>query len=78
MPGSKPRLLLLTRRGCELCEEFRGELERAFPGRFAVDEACVDDRPDWRQRYGLKIPVLLDEDGTLLCATKFDPAALGQ
>jgi hypothetical protein len=36
----------------------------------------VDDDPDWRRRYGLKIPVLLDAQGTLLCATRFDPETL--
>jgi hypothetical protein len=41
-----------------------------------VREACVDDDPDWQRRYGLKIPVLLDAQGTLLCATRFDPATL--
>jgi len=75
-PGSKTRLLLLTRPDCELCAEFRAELEQHFPGRFEVREACVDDQPDWQRRYGLKIPVLLDEQGTLLCATRFDPDAL--
>jgi len=73
---SKPALLLLTRPECGLCEEFREALEQAFPGKFEVREACVDDRPEWRQRYGLKIPVLLDEQGTLLCSTRFDPSAL--
>lgn len=73
---SKPALLLLTRPDCGLCEEFREALEQAFPGRFDVREACVDDDPEWRRRYGLKIPVLLDEDGTLLCATRFDPDCL--
>ena len=70
---AKPVLLLLGRPGCHLCEEFREELEQAFPGRFEVREACVDDRADWRERYGHKIPVLLDEQGALLCATRFDP-----
>jgi len=70
---SKPALLLLTRPECGLCDEFREALEQAFPGRFEVREACVDDRPEWRARYGLKVPVLLDEQGTLLCATRFDP-----
>lgn len=73
---TRPVLQLLGRPGCHLCEEFRDELERAFPGRFEVREACVDDRPEWRARYGLKIPVLLDERGALLCATHFDPEAL--
>ena len=77
MTSARPVLLLLTRPGCELCEEFRAELEQAFPNRFELREACVDDDPDWQRRYGLKIPVLLDQQGTLLCATRFDPASLG-
>jgi len=72
----KPVLLLLRRPDCHLCEEFRAELEQAFPGRFDVREACVDDKPEWRERYGLKIPVLLDEQGTVLCANRFDPEVL--
>lgn len=74
---SKRTLLLLTRPECGLCEEFREALEQAFPGRFELREACVDDDPTWQRRFGLKIPVLLDEDGRLLCATRFDPEALG-
>ena len=76
MTKNKRTLLLLTRPGCHLCEEFRDELEQAFPGRYQLREACVDDRPEWRERYGLKIPVLLDEQGELLCATRFDPESL--
>ncbi|MGH8442929.1 MAG: glutaredoxin family protein [Nevskiaceae bacterium] len=73
---TKPVLLLLGRPGCHLCEEFRDELEQAFPGRFELREACVDDLAEWRERYGLKIPVLLDEQGTFLCATRFDAESL--
>jgi len=73
---SRPVLLLLGRPDCHLCGEFRAELEQAFPGRFELREACVDDDPEWVRRYGLKIPVLLDEQGALLCATRFDPTAL--
>lgn len=76
MPKSKERLLLLTRPDCDLCAEFRAELEQAFPDRYEIDEACVDDRPEWRQRYGLKIPVLLDGHGTVLCSVRFDPEVL--
>ncbi|HUR40196.1 MAG TPA: glutaredoxin family protein [Verrucomicrobiae bacterium] len=73
---SKPRLLLLTRPECGLCEEFRVELEQAFPGRFEIEEACVDDDAEWARRWGLKIPVLLDSSGALLCATRFDADSL--
>jgi thioredoxin-like negative regulator of GroEL len=76
MKPTKPVLLLLGRPDCDLCEEFRAQLEQAFPGRFELREACVDDDPDWQRRYGLKVPVLLDGSGALLCATRFDPACI--
>ena len=67
-----PRLLLLSRPGCHLCEEFREALETAFPGHFELREACVDERAGWRIRYGTKIPVLLDDAGALICESFFD------
>ena len=53
--ADKPALLLLTRPDCQLCEEFREALEQAFPGRFAVREACVDDDPEWPGRKDLTL-----------------------
>ena len=70
--ATKPRLLLLTRPDCHLCEEFRAALEAAFPDKFDVVAADVDSKPVWQRRYGLKIPVLLDADGEVLCETRFD------
>lgn len=69
-------LTLLGRPGCQLCEDFREELEAVYPGRFTVQQACVDDRPDWKARFGTLIPVLLDVDGRIVCATRFDRDAL--
>ena len=74
---SKPKLLLLTRPGCHLCEEFREELEDAFPGRFELNERCVDDQPDWSSRFGREIPVLLDSKGQPVSRTRLDVAAVG-
>jgi len=76
MKPTKPVLLLLGRPDCDLCEEFRAALEQAAAGRFDIREASVDDDPGWHRRYGLKIPVLLDAQGVLLCATRFDPSVL--
>jgi hypothetical protein len=74
------KLLLLGRPGCHLCEQMLEELFTAFPGLVGqVGEAGVDSRDDWRQRYGLKIPVLLDAaDGTAVCVTRFDEAAVAE
>jgi len=70
-------LLLLGRPECHLCEDFEVEL-RAFLGAAPVriNHACVDDRGEWRMRFGLRIPVLLDEAGEVIAEGRFDPAAL--
>lgn len=70
-------LLLLGRPDCGLCEEFEAGL-RAFLGDAPVriDHACVDDRGEWRMRFGQRIPVLLDEAGEVVAEGHFDPAAL--
>ena len=70
-----PRLLLLTRPDCHLCEEFAEAFAARFPD-IALEVAGVDDRADWRDRYGSEIPVLLGPDGEVLCRTRFDPQAV--
>lgn len=70
------RLTLLGRPGCHLCEEFREELEAAFGARVTLIEGDVDSRPDWKAKFGLQIPVLLDESGALVCAVRFDEEAV--
>jgi len=69
------KFTLLTREGCGLCEEFEQELCLQFPA-LLFERAEVDSREDWRRRYGLKIPVLLDGRGDLVCATVIDVPAV--
>lgn len=71
------QLLLLGRPDCHLCEVFEAAL-LAHPdaGRYRIEHACVDDRGEWRMRYGRRIPVLLDEAGEVLGEGVFDPAVL--
>lgn len=69
------KFTLLTREDCGLCEEFEQALRCHRPD-VAVQLADVDASEDWRRRWGLKIPVLLDERGHLVCATVFDPASV--
>lgn len=72
------RLILLSRPGCDLCEEMEDQLRAAFAGLpFELRKAAVDSNPDWRRRYGLRIPVLLDEDGERLAEGHLDEDALG-
>lgn len=68
------RYLLLGRPDCHLCEDFEAEL-RAFLGSapHEIAHACVDDRGEWRMRFGRRIPVLLDESGEVVAEGRFDP-----
>lgn len=72
-----PMLTLLSRDGCGLCEEFVAAFASHFPVAFGqLEVADVDSRPGWQGRYGLLIPVLLDDEGTVICETHFDAAAV--
>jgi len=69
----KRRLLLLSRPGCCLCDELEEDLIAEFgAGAFELERADVDSRPDWQERYGRSIPVLLDEAGGVLSETRLD------
>jgi hypothetical protein len=73
----KPRLLLLSRPECELCEDFEFALMTEFGANdFELERADVDSRPDWQTRYGLKIPVLLTAAGEVLCSVRLDAEAV--
>lgn len=68
---------LLTRSDCHLCEAFIEALQAdaLWPG-LILTERDVDSQSDWRRRWGLKIPVLLDARGELICWGQYDAAAL--
>lgn len=72
---ASPDYLLLTRDGCGLCEEFEHALRAQHP-QLAVAMADVDSRDDWRRRYGLRIPVLLDRWGEAVAEGVFPEAGL--
>lgn len=64
---------LLSRAGCELCEDFALALHaRAL----AFEIVDVDADPELRRRYGHRIPVLLDAQGFLLMEGAFAPERL--
>ncbi len=71
---SAPTLRLLTRAGCELCDQMREQLAE-LAGRCALPPVVlsdVDDDPRRQRRYGLKIPVLLWGDEAI-AVTRLDP-----
>ena len=76
-PGGAPRLTLVTRAECSLCEEMHAEIEQlrrthALPELELVD---VDADAELQHRYGLDVPVLL-LDGALVCQQQLDAAEL--
>jgi thioredoxin reductase (NADPH) len=72
----KPKLTVLSREYCHLCEELLAGL-RQFQGRYSFDIEVIDvDRhPELEEKWGDKVPVLLDGDREL-CHYYLDIAAV--
>jgi predicted thioredoxin/glutaredoxin len=74
---STPRLTLVQRRDCSLCEEMLAELA-ALGHRLqlpALELVDVDSDPQLKRRHGLDVPVLL-MDGAVVCRHRLDPDEL--
>ena len=56
-----PRLSLYLRDHCPLCDEAMDLLAQARAPDF--DSVWIDDDPALEDRYGIRVPVLRDEDG---------------
>jgi predicted thioredoxin/glutaredoxin len=72
-----PRLTVVHRQGCDLCDEMLAELRalaatRPLPPVEVVD---VDSDPELSRRHGLNVPVLL-LDGTVVCRHRLDHTEL--
>ena len=65
---------LLTRPGCHLCDDFLDQWRLAFPG-VDLPRCNVDADPELARRYGIRIPVLLDASGEVVCEAFFDREA---
>ena len=72
----KPKLTLLSREYCHLCEEMHSALQQ-LQGRFSfdVDVVDVDSRPELEAKWGDKVPVLLDGE-IEICHYHLDAGAL--
>lgn len=68
-------LTLYSRDGCHLCEFMLEELHRLYGAQISVTVLDVDSRDDWRQLYGLQVPVL-SYRGQVICFGRLDRAAL--
>lgn len=68
-----PRLTLVHRRDCELCDEMLADLE-ALKARVELpplELLDVESDPELERRYGLNVPVLL-LDGSVVCRHRLD------
>jgi predicted thioredoxin/glutaredoxin len=72
-----PRLTVVHRHDCELCDEMLTEL-RALATTTTlppIDVVDVDSDPVLQRRHGLDVPVLL-LDGSVVCRHRLDAAEL--
>jgi thioredoxin reductase (NADPH) len=77
MADETPRLTLLVRSYCQLCEEMIEALQD-LPGAagLAYELRDVDDHPALEARFGERVPVLLAGDEEL-CHYRLDAEAVG-
>ncbi len=54
-----------TRRGCHLCEVMLEELLPLIRGRVEIEYRDIDSRPDWCEKYDVRVPVI-EYDGQLI------------
>jgi hypothetical protein len=73
LPASE--LTLWSRRGCHLCELMIEELIPLCRGQVRLTVLDVDTQADWRERYGLRVPVLCIGEREI-CAVRLDRAAV--
>ncbi len=65
MPNAESRmpLILYSRDGCHLCEDFEQELRRLQDDwGFEIEVRDVDTDPAWARAFGDKVPLLLGQD----------------
>lgn len=70
-----PELIVYTRRGCHLCELLIEELAPLIRDRVKIEVRDVDAEAAWRDRYGLRVPVI-EAEGRTLCEYHLDRARL--
>ena len=71
-----PKLTVLSRGYCHLCHQMIAELEKLRARfDFEIDVVDVDRHPALEEKWGDKVPVLLDGEREI-CHYYLDPAAL--
>jgi thioredoxin reductase (NADPH) len=75
--ATTPRLTLVTRAECGLCEQMHAEIEQLRHSHPLpeIEVLDVDADPQLKRRFDLEVPVLL-LDGALVCQQELDAAEL--
>lgn len=68
-------LHVYSRQGCHLCEVLIEGLLPLVRDVFAVEVRDIDSRPDWRETYDIRIPVV-EFDGRIVCQYQLDRGAI--
>jgi len=77
MDTGRDGLTVFSRKGCHLCEVLIEELLPQVRGRLEVRIHDVDSRPDWREAYGERVPVV-EYRGEALCEYRLDHRAVAK
>lgn len=75
-------LTIYSRTGCHLCEDMEAQLavlsnEMPDEAAFVVRQVDIDQKQEWQELYGTRVPVLMKQD-QLICEAFLDKAALLQ
>ena len=70
-----PTLQVYSRQGCHLCEVLLESLLPMVRGTFEIEVLDIDTRPEWRDRYSTRIPVV-EIDGRMVCEYHLDRQAI--
>ena len=68
-------LHVYSRRGCHLCDVLIEDLLPLVRGVFTVEVRDIDSRPDWRETYDIRVPVV-EFEGRIVCQYELDRSAI--
>jgi hypothetical protein len=71
-PGS---IRVYSRPGCHLCETLVEELLPLVRDRLKVEVVDIDSKPEWQQKYRIRIP-LVEFQGQTVCQYTLDVASI--
>lgn len=72
-----PVLEVYSRQGCHLCDVLIEALLPMVRDRFVVEVRDIDSRPEWREAYALRVPVV-EFEGRVICQYELDRGAIAE